>query len=282
MLNPGKVKRLVLVDLPQLLDLRRLLSKVRGENQWSLAMVAMMAPLSLLALWLWSSTRGAPPMSHGARPFGMGVLAWLAVFLVAWMLMTAAMMLPSAMPLLVALDRVARDERRRRQIPFVAAVTYLCVWGFVGIIAWIASVGVESFITGQPAADTKAKLAGAGLVLAGLYGLSPLATACLRACRRPFGFLARYWNGRHSARLQAVLIGAAYGLSCVGCCVPMIAIMFVLGMSHLAITIALGVVMVLMKSGAGGTGLARILALLLIGIGVAVAMNWSPDLSHHH
>jgi predicted metal-binding membrane protein len=278
---PAKVRSLVLGDFARLFDVPRLLRKLRGEGRWSLVMVALMAPLSLLAMWLWSTTPDAPPMSHGARPPGIGVLGWLAVFLMAWMLMSAAMMLPSAMSLLVALDRVSRKERTRHQIPFAAAGAYLGVWGVVGGTAWLASFGFESFINDGMSGGTKAKLAGAGLILAGMYGLSPLATACLRACRRPFGFLVRYWNGRRDYRLQAAIIGGAYGISCVGCCVPMIAIMLVLGMSHLAVTIALGVVMVFMKSGAGGTGLARILSVLLIGAGVAIAMTWIPFSPHH-
>lgn len=275
MLQRMKAKSLATFDLTQVFR------KVRDESQWSLVTVAMMAPLSLLTLWLWSTTPTAPPLSHGARPLDMGALAWLAVFLVAWLLMTAAMMLPSAMPLLAALDRIARGQHGRHQIPFVAALAYLGVWGLVGVAAWIGNVAAESFIIPGASADLKARLAGAGLILAGLYGLSPLASACLRACRRPFGFLARYWSGTSKARLQAARIGAAYGVSCVGCCVPMIAIMFVAGMSHLAITITLGMVMVIMKSSSGGTWLARLLALMLVGAGVAIGMMWVP-LGHHH
>jgi predicted metal-binding membrane protein len=128
----------------------------------------------------------------------------------------------------------------------------------------------------------QARLAGAGVALVGLYGLSPLASTCLRACRRPFGFLARYWRGGGSVRLQAALIGAAYGLSCVGCCIPMIAIMFIVGMGHMAIIVILAVMMVVMKSSAGGTWLARLLALALIGAGVAIGTMWVPVAMHHH
>ena len=59
------------------------------------------------------------------------------VFLTAWMLMTAAMMLPSAMPLLVSLDRIARGQPGRSEIPAVAAFAYLAVWGLVGVAACV-------------------------------------------------------------------------------------------------------------------------------------------------
>ena len=49
--------------------------------------------------------------------------------MVGWMLMTAAMMLPSAMPLLASLDRIARSQSGRRTLPLLAALAYLAVWG---------------------------------------------------------------------------------------------------------------------------------------------------------
>ena len=125
-------------------------------------------------------------------------------------------------------------------------------------------------------------LGGGALVLAGVYGLSPLAGACLRACRRPFGFLARHWRGGSRPGLQAARIGAAYGVSCVGCCVPMVGMMFIVGMSNIAIVIAMGVVMVLMKSSVVGIRVAQLLSLALVVAGVAVALGWLDVAPHQH
>jgi len=240
----------------------------------------MIAPISVLMLYLWSTTPSAPPL-HGSA-FGADALARLVVFLTAWMLMTAAMMLPSAMPLLALLDRVAQNHPSRRGIPVLAALAYLAVWGLVGIAVWITSAAAEAYILPRASPQVASLLAGGCLVLAGLYGLSPLANACLRACRRPFGFLARYWRGGSGVRLQAARIGAAYGISCVGCCVPMIGIMFVVGMANIAIVIALGVLMVIMKISIVGTRVAHILSIALIGAGAAMGFSWLPLLSHHH
>lgn len=257
------------------------LSRAMRSARPSLLAVAAMAPVSLLALQLWSTTPSvtSPP---GSSPLGLETSARAVVFLAAWMLMVAAMMLPSAMPLLVSLDRIARNQPVRHQIPMFAALAYLGVWGLVGIAAWITSAASEAYILPLASTQLASGLAGACLVLAGLYGLSPLAGACLRACRRPFGFLARYWRGESRARRQASLIGAAYGVSCVGCCVPMLGIMFVVGMTNMAIMIAMGAGMVIMKSSVIGTRVAHMLAIALIGVGVAVGVGWVPLLPHHH
>lgn len=247
-----------------------LLSRATRNARPSLVAIALIAPVSLLVLYLWPSSHSM----HGpARPF---------VFLAAWMLMSAAMMLPSAMPLLASLDRMARNQPRPHEIPMFAALAYLAVWGVVGIAAWGTSAASQAYLLPRVSTQVVSAIAGGALVLAGLYGLSPLAGACLRACRRPFGFLARYWTGGSSARLQATRIGLAYGVSCVGCCVPMLGMMFVVGMANMVIVIAMGVVMVIMKTSAIGTWVAHLLSIALVVVGVAIGFGWLPFVTAHH
>jgi predicted metal-binding membrane protein len=253
------------------------LSRVSRNVRPSLITVAMIVALSLMVLYLWNT---APSLT--SHPTASGTLTRVVVFLSSWMVMTAAMMLPSAMPLLVLLDRVARNQSSRHEVPVLAALAYLIVWEFVGIAVLATSAAAEAYLLPRASTQVVSWLAGGCLVLAGLYGLSPMASACLRACRRPFGFLARYWRGGSGARLQAARIGAAYGVSCVGCCVPMLGIMFVVGMANIAIVIAMGVLMVIMKSSLVGTWVAHLMAIAVIGAGVAVGFAWLPLLPHYH
>ena len=256
------------------------LSRTMRNVRPSLVAVATMAPVSLLVLYLWTTTPSLPS-HHGSDPGGPVTLTRAVLFLTGWMLMTAAMMLPSAMPLLVSLDRLARNKSSRYAIPVFAAMAYLGVWGVVGIAAWATSAAAGAYLLPRASAQVVSGLAGGGLVLAGLYGLSPLAGACLRACRRPFGFLARYWHGG-SPRVQAARIGAAYGISCVGCCVPMLGVMFVVGMANIAVVIAMGVLMVVMKTSIVGTRVAHLLSIALIGVGIAVGFDFLPFAPAHH
>lgn len=250
----------------------QVLSRLR-QTPASLVAIALMVPVALLTLYLWGTT---------PAPADPGTLSRAITFLTAWLLMSAAMMLPSALPLLASLARVARNHAARHTVPALAAFAYLAVWGVVGIVTWMTSVAAERYVLPWASAGLVALIAGAALVLAGVYGLSPLAGACLRACRRPFGFLARYWRGGSTVRLQAVRIGAAYGVSCVGCCVPMIGVMFVVGMANVAVVVAMGLTMAIMKSSAAGTRIAQLLSIALILAGIVTGAGWLPVLPGHH
>jgi len=111
--------------------------RVARSMRPSLIAIAMLVPLSLL-LYLWMTT---PTVTAQAALYvpGAGTLVRPAVFLAAWMLMTTAMMLPSAMPLLVSFDRMARNHTRRHEMSVFAALAYMAVWGLVGVAAWVTS-----------------------------------------------------------------------------------------------------------------------------------------------
>lgn len=243
----------------------------------------MLAPASFLALLVWSSTPRLPS-PHRLHSFGGLALVGPAAFLLAWLLMTGAMMLPSALPLLVAVDRLAAARLGRRHlVPMLAAFGYFLVWGAVGLAIWAANVGAQAFLVPHLNPRAPAAIGGALLVAAGLFGLSPLAAACLTACRQPFGFLARYWSGASGVHWQATRIGLAYGISCVGCCIPMVGLMFVLGMANLVVLIALGIAMVVMKNSRSlGPRLGQAVAMLIVAIGIAMALGWPTPLPHHH
>jgi predicted metal-binding membrane protein len=226
--------------------------------------VAAVSATSFAALWIWTDRYP----SHDIRPP-------LEVFLGMWVLMTAGMMLPSAFPLLTALKRV------RRAPAFSAALAYIATWAVAGAIVWLGLRAVDGMV-GFATNPFAPQIAGAGLAAAGLFGLSPLARSCLIACRRPAAFVARYWTGRGSVHLQGAHIGAAYGVSCVGCCVPMIGMMFVTGAAHMLSMFGLAIVMILTKTSVHGPLVASALALALIAAGLATGMGWIAIPAPHH
>jgi hypothetical protein len=61
----------------------------------------------------------------------------------------------------------------------------------------------------------------------------------------------------------------------------MVGMMLIVGMSNIAIVIAMGVVMVLMKSSVVGIRVAQLLSLALVVAGVAVALGWLDVAPHH-
>jgi predicted metal-binding membrane protein len=77
---------------------------------------------------------------------------------------------------------------------------------------------------------TSPRLGAALLILAGVYQLTPWKDACLRRCRAPAQFLAAHWRAGPAGALR---LGALHGLYCIGCCAPLMALLFVGGVMNL-------------------------------------------------
>jgi len=131
-------------------------------------------------------------------------------FIMIWVTMMAAMMLPSAAPAVLMFSGL------RRGAPAGAFVAgYLLAWTTVGLAAYAAFRGLRELAPSFAAWEERGPwLAGSALVAAGLYQLTPLKTACLRHCRAPVGFLLRSRPGRTGA----VRTGFGHGAYCIGCC----------------------------------------------------------------
>src|SRR2546423_1670558 len=133
---------------------------------------------------------------HPAPAPALGALGWS---LGIGVTMPAAMMLPSAVP---AAGQVARLARRTPTVLFVAG--YLAVWTVYGLAAYSLYRLVTAFDTGWLAWNARGPyVAGAVIVAAGVYELTPLKGRSLRRCR----------NARHPDR--ALDNGLAHGVDCV-------------------------------------------------------------------
>src|SRR5205823_6333011 len=108
----------------------------------------------------------------------------LGPFLGTWTVMMAAMMLPSATPMIL-LHRLGADGRLRTQLWSAAFVAgYLVVWASVGIVVWGAGIAANAIVMPEQRAFAVAAV----LLLGGIYQLTPLKSTCLRACRTPADF----------------------------------------------------------------------------------------------
>src|SRR5437867_6250469 len=122
----------------------------------------------------------------------------LGPFLGTWTVMMAAMMLPSATPM-VLLHRLGADGRVRRGLWTAAFVTgYLVVWASVGIVVWGAAMAADAIVMPEQRAVGVAAI----LLLAGVYQITPLKSTCLRVCRTPADFLFTHWHRGLSGQLR--------------------------------------------------------------------------------
>jgi len=224
--------------------------------------------VAVASLLLLAAGDAAGWLPHGARPATWSVAAWASLFLAGWTLMTGAMMLPSSLPFLKAVERVGGGVASA-----VAGCAFTVVWIAVGALQWIVLWAAGDLLAGLVPAAAE-RLAGASLIAAAFYQVSPLAKACRRACARPFAILAQHWRGGSSRLRDAARAGLHYGASCVGCCVPMIAVMFVVGMHQLAWLLVLALLMVLLKHAVWGARLVMPVACALGAAGVAIGGGW--------
>lgn len=218
---------------------------------------------------------GAGGHGHGAgHPEGAAAAVEPAAvgLLVGWFVMVLAMMLPLSARLLVAVRRLVARRRRPALLVAAAASGVVLPWLVVGQLLQAGDLLVQVALAQAPWLDgRRGVLIGATLIAAGAIQFTGLKDRCLTACRTPVGFAARYWRGRWPA-WESLHIGLAYGLSCVGCCWALMAVMFVLGMAAWVPMLVLAAVMAAERWAAWGAELSRWVgtAIVLGGIGLVV------------
>jgi predicted metal-binding membrane protein len=159
---------------------------------------------------------------------GLGNVGW---FLGVWVVMMSAMMFPSVMPTVALYSRMT--EPSRLQWPLFTA-GYLVMWSAVGLLAFAVAAGASTVAGDVLAWDRAGRwVAGATLLLAAAYELTPLKNVCLGKCRSPLGFLLGSWRG---GRVGALRMGAKHGAWCIGCCWALMASLFALGVMSVAWT----------------------------------------------
>jgi predicted metal-binding membrane protein len=130
--------------------------------------------------------------------------------------MMAAMMFPSVAPTVALYSKL--KHKRALGAPLLFASGYLLVWSAVGLLAYVlARIGGQLF--GDVLAwDSAGRwVAGATLLVAAAYELTPLKDVCLGKCRTPLGFLLGSWRDGLSGAVQ---MGARHGAGVWGAAGP--------------------------------------------------------------
>jgi predicted metal-binding membrane protein len=199
----------------------------------------------------------------------------LGFFAGAWVVMMAAMMFPSIAPMVLMHVRIQEGRRERGQAVSMGATAlfvagYLVSWASAGLLGYgIYRLGKAT--TGDAFAWRNAGpyLAGAIVLTAAAYQLTPLKDVCLRHCRSPFMFLMKHWRSGRSGGLR---MGIVHGGWCIGCCWGMMAALFALGVMSLGwmalIAALIGVEKLLPWRALANHGI----AVLLLALGLAVAL----------
>jgi predicted metal-binding membrane protein len=169
----------------------------------------------------------------------MGVATQLgsfAFFAALWVPMMAAMMLPGAVP---AVLRRAQVRGALRIVP-AFLTSYLAVWALVGVAVY-------------PLYRPHGTIAAGALVIAaGIYELTPLKQACRRLCR----------DNQRS--------GLDFGLCCVGSTIGLMLILLALGLMSIIWMAVIALVVLAQKLLAARAAIDVPIALAIVGLGVLI------------
>lgn len=209
------------------------------------------------------------PMSSGPWTLDYALL-----MLLMWAVMMAAMMLPSAAPMILLYATIAR-ARHASGVPATASgifsVGYIAIWTAFSLGAVALQYGLERLALLSPMMETTSvALAGAILIATGIYQWSPLKKACLQRCRSPLEFVLTHW--RAGAR-GAFVMGVQHGTYCVGCCWMLMLLLFVGGVMNLGWIAGLAILVLVEKLAPAGHWIGRGAGILLAGWGIATLLH---------
>jgi predicted metal-binding membrane protein len=189
----------------------------------------------------------------------------LGSFAASWVVMMAAMMLPSAMPFVFEFARSSKGRRGWQATTAVLGATYLSVWLAFGLICYVVR---DAFPTSLP---RQGLVGGVALALAGLYGLTPIKRASEARCRE---LCALHGPLPFNLTRSALVAGVKYGLSCVGCSAALMVAMVIIGMSSLGwIVILSGVVLIYKLAPAPGPRRRWLLSMAVGALGVVYGLT---------
>ena len=177
----------------------------------------------------------------------MGVATQLgsfASFVIVWAAMMAAMMLPGAAP---AALRSAHASGRVRAVPLFVG-SYLAVWTLAGVAVYAVYMPHGSFA------------AGAVVIAAGVYELTPLKQQFRRRCR------------------ENVRFGFEFGLYCVGSSIGLMLMLVVLSVMSVTWMSVIAVIVLAQKLLPAKTVIDVPLALAIVGFGILIIITPSSVL----
>jgi predicted metal-binding membrane protein len=246
------------------------------RDRGTLAIILVAIPL---AAWTWIAVmaRDMYGSMQGASAWMMSTewdLARVVLLWAMWAVMMTAMMLPTAAPLILlyasAMRRNAAVRAPARRV-YALALGYIFVWTLFSVAATALQRVLATGLVLTPMMEPATPIAGAAiLAIAGVYQLTPLKRACLRACRSPLGFMMQRWRDGIAAAFR---LGVEHGIHCFGCCWALMLILFAGGVMNLVVIIALTAWVLVEKLAPFGERTATASGVLLLAVAIWMGLR---------
>jgi predicted metal-binding membrane protein len=239
-------------------------------------------PVAIAAAWtlaLAAQLTGAGvQLHHGALIENRSAFGSLVLFVVAWQVMVAAMMLPSSLPMirLFAVTSARQPRPRAALAGFLAG--YGLIWTAFGIAAFGGDLAIHDAVHRTPWLSAHPwVIAGTTLTLAGLFQFTALKDRCLEQCRHPGAFLLRHYGRGAGGGFR---LGQTHGVFCLGCCWALMLVMFGAGVASLWWMAALTALMTYEKTGPNGRRAVPVAGIALLAAGALTFLHpaWLPPL----
>lgn len=241
-----------------------------------LIVAAVLAATALCWAWIVPMARDMyGPMTGPSAWMMTGAwdLRYVLLIWAMWGVMMAGMMLPSASPMLLLYNTVARRGAAASGLTRVSAMAagYLLVWLLFSAGATLLQALASRLLLLTPMMEAATPWAGGALLLAaGLYQFTPLKATCLRACRSPLSFIMERWRAGASGAFR---MGFAHGRYCLGCCWALMLLLFAGGVMNLWAIAALTLFVLIEKLAPFGVYSARLAGIALIALGLWMVVS---------
>ena len=230
--------------------------------------------MSVIAMTTWQFP---PPLPAFFGP-AQWDLAYAVIMLVMWWVMMIAMMVPSAAPMILLYSRVvARAAGRGQSLASFGGTGvflsgYLTAWLGFSVFATLGQFGLEvsGLLDGMRMWSTSSTLSAVLLILAGIYQLTPVKSACLEHCRAPIAYFAAHFR---PGKLGAWRMGLEHGAYCLGCCWALMLLLFVGGAMNLVWIVGLALLVLVEKLYARGPWMERAVGGLLFATGIGLLIG---------
>lgn len=188
-----------------------------------------------------------------------------------WGLMALAMMLPTFVPAFRCFLDLSQAGASDGLGAAALVAGYLVVWLTAALAGAGAQYGLSrAGLLGLNGASLSGWLTAALLLGAGAYQFTTIKEACLAKCRMPLVFFIERWA---PGAARAWRMGLELGVLCLGCCWALMALGFVGGTMNLAWMGAATLFMALEKLPDIGRWLTRPVGFSLIAAGVFIALQ---------
>jgi len=233
------------------------------------------ASAAVTIVWCASmSTMGGMPMPGGwtmsmawMRMPGQTWPGAMAAFLGMWLVMMAAMMLPSLVPMLWRYRQAVDGTTSLGRLTALVGAGYFLVWTVFGMVAFPLGVALAAVVMQQPAlAHAVPTAVGVVVVMAGAFQFTAWKARHLACCRET----------PERCRILPADAGSAWryglrlGFHCSCCCIGLTAVLLVIGVMDLRAMAVVAAAITVERLAPAGPRVAQIIGIVLIGSGLFV------------